>query len=305
MKLSIIICTHNRAAILRECLASLTCQTANANDYEILIIDNNSNDDTKDVYDSLSNQLTNSRYIFESAQGLSYARNRGFKEARSNWILYLDDDTKAFETFSERAIYVTENYNFDCFGGVFLPWYKNGKPKWFPDHLVSNEHLSTETCALENGYATGCVVAFKKSILIELGGFPASIGMSGNKVAYGEETLLQVKIRENGGTIGFDPELKIFHLVDNYKLTPIWFIKSAYAKGRDSWAGMNNQPTLAKVLFIPLSISRRAIKKIFLSTIALFNKNYYFQNWIIDVTSLLASGIGKFIKGLSLLIKAK
>ena len=304
MKISIIICTFNRADLLKEALTSFVDQTAKPNLHEIIVVDNNSTDETQATANSFSNKFPNFNVVFEPKQGLSHARNKGFSEANTDWIVYMDDDAKAHGDLVERIIYVTENYNFDCFGGAYFPWYKYGKPKWFKDEYASF-CPQNNTGIIGKTYSHGGIIIFRKQALQAVEGFSTAIGMQGNKISYGEETHIQIKMKKHGYIIGFDPLSRIDHLVNACKLTPLWFIKSAYASGRDSWHILNNQPTLAKVLFIPLSISRRTIKKIYLSTLALFKKNYYLQNWFIDVTSLLATGIGKFIKGLSLLIKSK
>ena len=61
-------------------------------------------------------------------------------------------------------------------------------------------------------------MAIRKSTLSKMGGFPTNLGMKGIQVAYGEETLLQIRMRKSGIKIGYDPNWVIYHLVNNYKL---------------------------------------------------------------------------------------
>ncbi len=84
MDISVIVCTHNRSAALRQTLLSLSeMETPQNLCWEILVVDNNSTDDTRQVVESFhAGLLPNLRYIFERRQGLSFARNRGVAEAR-------------------------------------------------------------------------------------------------------------------------------------------------------------------------------------------------------------------------------
>ena len=94
-KLSVIICTYNRVELLGKCVNSLMTQTARKENYEIIVIDNNSTDNTADLIRKIKIINSNLRYVKEANQGLSYARNRGWKEAKGEYIAYIDDDCKA------------------------------------------------------------------------------------------------------------------------------------------------------------------------------------------------------------------
>lgn len=89
LKISVIIVTYNRAQMLKEALESLTTQSRLPD--EVLVVDNNSSDQTKSVAESFSGRL-NINYIFEPVQGTSTARNTGIGHARGNLIIFFDDD---------------------------------------------------------------------------------------------------------------------------------------------------------------------------------------------------------------------
>src|SRR5262245_56043964 len=94
---SIVVCTHNRADNLRAAVASLyDLATRGRFDYEIVVVDNASTDDTPAVVaeaDCLSPHRV--RYVFEGRKGISPARNRGVREAAGSWIAFFDDDQLA------------------------------------------------------------------------------------------------------------------------------------------------------------------------------------------------------------------
>ena len=300
---TIVICTYNRAELLSDALDSLTKQSADISLFSILIVNNNSSDNTQEVAQEFVQNNSNSRLVTESQQGLSYARNRGYLEAECEWVAYMDDDACAFNNFIERMIYVIENYNFDCFGGIFLPWYKYGKPAWFKDAYGTSRYILNRTGVLERGFVSGGNIVIKKSVLKKLCGFDTNIGMSGKKVSYGEETQLQVRMRKLGYTIGFDPALKIDHLVNTYKQTPFWYIKSSYASGRDYWITQQLDPTWPILIRMFLGASKNLIKEFAYKTPKLIKKNYYIQNWLIDTFRHFSYTIGCIHMGINTILK--
>ena len=95
--ISIVVCTFNRAAMLRQALASLSdLATGGQFQCEIVVIDNASTDDTQQAIAAA--RLTSKhplRGIRESEKGIVPARNRGVREARGRWIAFFDDDQLA------------------------------------------------------------------------------------------------------------------------------------------------------------------------------------------------------------------
>jgi len=90
--ISVIVCTYNRASYLQKTLTSFFEQTClGAVDHELLVIDNNSSDDTPQVVEEFKAR-PGARYIFERRQGLCCARNRGVAESRGEIVAFLDDD---------------------------------------------------------------------------------------------------------------------------------------------------------------------------------------------------------------------
>lgn len=85
-KISVVICTYNRAEILKKCLEYLKKQTIEKAYYEVFIIDNNSADYTKEESEYLIKQNSIFYYYFEKVQELSFARNRGWKEAKGDFM---------------------------------------------------------------------------------------------------------------------------------------------------------------------------------------------------------------------------
>ncbi len=92
--LSIILCTYNRAGILGRALDALIGQTLTSHRFEIIVVDNNSSDRTRDVVSRRSARHPHIRYVFESRQGLPIARNSGVLAAHAPLIAFTDDDVE-------------------------------------------------------------------------------------------------------------------------------------------------------------------------------------------------------------------
>jgi len=90
--ISVIVCTYNRAELLRELLPTLCEQTVAFTQYEVIVIDNGSTDHTKTVAAVFAARYPQVRYCYEPRQGLSHARNRGWQEAKGDYVAYIDDD---------------------------------------------------------------------------------------------------------------------------------------------------------------------------------------------------------------------
>jgi len=130
---SVIVCTYNRADLLQVCLSTIVLLDYPENRFEILIIDNNSNDNTRRVSQLFYDRHLNTRYFFEAEQGLSHARNRGVCEAKGRYLAYIDDECKVGKDWLKNAENVIETTGARIFGGPYKPWYEAIKPLWFKD----------------------------------------------------------------------------------------------------------------------------------------------------------------------------
>lgn len=300
-KLTVVVCTYNRCELIKETLPTLFKQDVPHGDYDIIVVNNNSTDQTDELLQDFAHNQSNLSIVIESKQGLSHAKNTGMLHAKTDWIVYLDDDAKVPFDFVSKAQKNIDTSKFDCFGGVYLPWYKYGKPRWYKDKYASNKGKLSEFDILNNDYLSGGIFAIKKRLLMIYDGFPTNVGMKGNKVAYGEETLLQIKLRNDGYEIGYDPNWIMYHLVGRYKLSPVWFLKNGYASGRDSWIIYQKNPSIKKLLLYFYRSIKFFIINFFKSTKKILNYNYYAQNWIIDVFRPTLLKVGQIIGGLKLL----
>ena len=89
--LSVIICTYNRADFLKSVLDSITRQTLSKNEFEVVVIDDGSSDNTREVVESFASLLP-IKYFYQKNAGLASAKNHGIYTSRGEILLFLDDD---------------------------------------------------------------------------------------------------------------------------------------------------------------------------------------------------------------------
>jgi glucosyl-dolichyl phosphate glucuronosyltransferase len=135
--LSVVICTYNRNSLLPEALQSALSQQACAPSYEVIVIDNNSSDETREVVESfIKRGYRNLRYAFEETQGLSHARNAGIRIARAPIIAFTDDDIRLTPGWAAAIKRAFDSYpEVNCVAGKILPRWSSNPPSW-----LTNKH---------------------------------------------------------------------------------------------------------------------------------------------------------------------
>lgn len=233
--ITVIICTYNRCDLLKSVMETLIDQKLPPDYYELIIVDNNSNDSTKEFVQkfTVQNSKYNIRYILEPNQGLSHARNRGWKEAKGEYVAYTDDDCKIPADWLTVAKNTIEKYSPDVFGGPYFAFYLSDKPKWFKDEYGSHVQCAEFRELYSNEFLDGANMFFRCSILEEMGGFDPNLGMKGKTIGYGEETALLLTIRERKPeySILYNPDLFVYHLVPAQKMNLAWNIKNKFKDG--------------------------------------------------------------------------
>lgn len=167
MKFSVIIPTYNRSIELKNALISLENQ--NFKDFEVLICDDGSTDNTKEIVESFKNTL-NLKYLHdENWGGPAKPRNVGIKNATTDWICFLDSDDSWYPNKLMELNKVIQKKDYDVYyhffrcGGKKIGNYT--KPFWLNhyDNLLinGNQIVNSSLC-------------IKKSKLIEIKGFKES-----------------------------------------------------------------------------------------------------------------------------------
>ncbi|MDR0833893.1 MAG: glycosyltransferase family 2 protein [Candidatus Symbiothrix sp.] len=238
MKFSIVICTYNRAEALRQSLESAAKQDFPIEDFEIVVVDNNSPDATELVCGDLMHQYSNIRYFKEIQQGVSYGRNRGVNEARGKFIAFVDDD----ETINSN--YVDELNEFfkthpqaELCSLPVVPVFEAQPPKWlspFTMRLITGaydkgsvvKHVSSKDYP-----GTGHAV-FKRDLFLKYGAFNTALGRKGSSLMGAEDKDFFLRLIQNGVACYYVPTAPIYHHISANKLTEDFFNRLTLAIGK-------------------------------------------------------------------------
>lgn len=239
LTVSFIICTYNRANYLSDTLNSLL-KSAPANcSFEILVIDNNSSDETPSVVQKLteSNPEVELRYIKETQQGLSHARNRGIKESNATFVVFLDDDIIASKSLiPEWLSFFSENPNVLAAGGRIHVQFDDPRPSWMSHFLLPllgyHDLGNSKKKYPTNKYPFGGNMGFKKSVFEDIGLFDTDLGRKGKSLNAGEEKELFRRLRDRSADIHYLPQAFLHHRVNKKRLTTDYIRKQALGLGQ-------------------------------------------------------------------------
>ena len=198
MKISLCICTFNRCGELRKTLHSLNEISSDfIEGDEIIIVDNNSIDQTVSVINEFIDKLP-IKYFFEATQGLSAARNKGLVEFNGDFIVFIDDDITVENNFIakyRKAMQMTPN-NFFFGGRIHVDW--GQEPPWWMksanlpmlNGLIGHFDLGAVDKVIEKNdpLPFGANFALGRELIDKVGLFNQSLGVTGEQIGRGEET---------------------------------------------------------------------------------------------------------------------
>ncbi|MDT3698280.1 MAG: glycosyltransferase family A protein [Thermincola sp.] len=234
--ISVVVCTFNREELLPCCLQSLVDQTLDKSLYEVIVVNNNSTDSTELIAQSFVDEQENFSLVVAIEQGLSHARNRGWQEAKGDYIAYIDDDAKACPDWCERILraFKTVASNKVCVGGPIFAWFETSPPKWFPEDFESFDWGDNpgfiQPPRSKFGFC-GSNMVIPKNILQEYGGFSVDYGMVGEKMGLAEESHFFFKLYKDNYLFWYDPKMIVEHWVPVFKVKMKYILKRAFTNG--------------------------------------------------------------------------
>jgi len=221
--ISVVVATYNRAQMLPRALESLTCQdTGGRFTYEIVVIDNGSTDETRQVVEDAARRSEFPiRYLYEERQGVAYARNRGVKETRSKWIATFDDDQLAARDWLTELLAVALETGAQVVAGsVRLALSQDelsGLGRIGRTALGEHRHYDQPRRCQRNVFLGAGNVLFERSVFDSIGSFDTSMRVAGSEADF------VLTAREEGFDIWYAPEAVIHHRVPPYRLKTDYF----------------------------------------------------------------------------------
>ena len=244
---SIIICTYNRARLLRETLRALSAMKP-ATDFsaEIIVVDNNSIDNTPLVIaEAARHSSVPVIGLRETAQGKSFALNRGLEAATGDIVALTDDDVWPEENWLNRIVsdFRERDATFVC-GKVLPRWGTLPPPElltpkaqdiWGPLAIVDYGDDPVDYVAASTGQRLpiGANLAFVRKALIAIGGWRTDLGKVNNTLISGEDHEIFMRLRRFNLYAGYyDPAVVVRHFVPAGRLTRAYFRRWFFWHGK-------------------------------------------------------------------------
>lgn len=297
--ISVVLCTYNHSDLLRGCLESLCQQTLDKGNYEIIVVDNNSSDNTHHVVEGFSGH-ENLSYILELTPGLSHARNRGLQEAKGRYVAYIDDDARAAMNWLEVAYNLLKSIRpeLDCLGGPYRPFYTSPKPDWFLDQYEIRGFGNSPKYLKRTEYISGSNMIWAKKSLNKIGGFNINTGVIGNQLRLGEETnaFENLWALHEQPQLYYSPDLIIYHWVPDNKMKVSYRLKRKFAEGQYQSNQIKSAVFLSKLPLVGKQIIN--LSKVSIRFLWKFRYHLHWQNWLVEDGARVAYSLGCLLRTL-------
>ncbi|NND81337.1 MAG: glycosyltransferase family 2 protein [Gammaproteobacteria bacterium] len=230
--------------MLQLALRSLHSQTLSKNEFEIIVVNNGSTDDTADVVLDLAQGQENMHCIHEATPGLHAGRHRGLKEAKGDVLVYADDDIKATpgwlsaiaDNFSDPSVSMVGGNNFPDFQGPIPGWLEE---LWAQPAMGGQGIGYLSILSLPEGrreispyFVWGCNFSIRKQVLLDAGGFhPDGVPSEMIKFRGDGETHVARHVLENGLRCQYDSRASVYHAVTKERMTFEYFQQRAFNQG--------------------------------------------------------------------------
>lgn len=265
MNITVIVCTYNRSEILAKTLDSLAASVLpKPISWEVLIVDNNSNDQTREVVEDFCRRYPGRfRYLFESQQGLSHARNTGVREAQGDILAFTDDDVTLEPTWLENLTASLHNSDWAGAGGRIIPVWSRPIPSWLStdDPHTMGPFVSFDV-GTEAGPLTrppyGANMAFRREAFEKYGGFRVDLDRSGSNLQSGGDTEFANRLLAGGERLRYEPCAVVRHPAPECRMEKRYVLRWWFWYGRSEVAE-SGPPSDARWLLsgVPLYLLRR------------------------------------------------
>ncbi len=208
-EITVVICTRNRYENLKECINSILKNDENL--YEILIVDQSTDDKTENFVKNLKNK--NIRYIKTDTKGLSRARNIAILNVKTKYLVFTDDDCIVTESWIEDILkeYKKDEKIWGVYGKV-LPYGDKSKDGYFCHCLIESDKRSecSNPVIPHNYLGHGNNMSFKTEIFKTVGLYNEKLG-AGTWMQSGEDTDFIYRVLRKRFKVIYSPIPTVFH----------------------------------------------------------------------------------------------
>ena len=208
-KVSVIICSRNRALQLKRCLKSINADEMTAVGAELILVNNNSTDSTLEVMESFKRETPFSvQIVNEPNTGLSRARNAGLFKAKGEIIVFTDDDCYLSKGYLTKANTIFDSEEFDYCGGQV--WSYNETDSTICASYFDIKHIIEPFSFIEPGFIHGANMVFRRRVINKIGMFDIMLG-KGALFQAADDTDYVARASWNGFRGARIPELIVYH----------------------------------------------------------------------------------------------
>ena len=291
MQASVIVCTYNRAESLGKTLSALCAQeVAPAVGWEIVIVDNNSRDDTPNVVRRVAASCAHRRirYLFEPRQGLSYARNTGIREAQGDVLLFTDDDVRPAPDWLRKVLDGLVTHDAHACGGYIAPDWEAPPPRWLTNRFhgflaVRTDRTDTYRITSAAEAPFGANMAVRRRVFDDIGMFDTERGRKADVLSGGEDIELFERILAAGYRVMFFGDASVHHRVEAFRLTKSYLRRWRYQNSRNKAEvlGVESGRTVFGVPPYLLPQTARAIRRAVWASLAMPRDEAFFREMIV------------------------
>jgi glycosyltransferase involved in cell wall biosynthesis len=267
---SVIVATRNRAALLRQTLDAICGQRWPAERMEIIVADNGSTDDTRQVVESAGQRadVAALRYLYVAEPGKSNAVNAALQCARGELLAFTDDDVLAEPWWIESLVGAFAETNCDFVTGRILPWWETAPPWWLSRPLYGalsvldngETRLAIGAGSGSDVMALGGNTAVRSHVIARLGGLRTDLGSLQGTLRTGEDHEFFLRMVHAGCRGTYEPTAVVRHWVPRQRLTPTYFWRWLYQNGRAVARLESSYPSaVARLLRVPRYLWREAV----------------------------------------------
>jgi glycosyltransferase involved in cell wall biosynthesis len=238
-QISVIVPTFNRADYLIDTLTSIIQNNITPVAFELIVVDNNSKDNTAQAVDKFISQHPehNIRYTVETQQGASHARNRGIQEANSPLMLFIDDDEIVTPNIIQKWLSFFEDHPKAIGGGGQIKVrFEDPRPEWMSHFLMPllGEHKISDSVKRypPSKFPFAGNMAYRTDVFDQYGLLKTDLGRRGTELLAGEEKEFYYRLRNHTDQIYHVPDAVAYHRVYNSRMTKDFIKKQALGLGK-------------------------------------------------------------------------
>jgi glucosyl-dolichyl phosphate glucuronosyltransferase len=268
VKVTVILCTYNRSQTLARALESIAvCAMHEPLQWEVLVVDNNSRDDTRSIVEDFCRRYPGRfRYLFEPVPGKSYALNSGIRDTQSEILAFTDDDVTVAPNWLQNLTSPLNGGEWAGVAGRIIPANAFAVPRWLS--LDGSYEMCGPLALFDRGDKPqeldldpfGANVAYRRAMFDKYGGFRTDLGRCGDNLMSLEDMEFGSRVVSAGERLLYEPAAVVYHPVTAARLNKAYFLKFWFDLGRSSiraraikpdvWFVQRRHLTMLKTLFL-------------------------------------------------------